>query len=170
MAKNPKPKHQIVDDELLDLLCDTASHTSRFAADILYDSNGHGRYGGPDGRETLLEIMQILISLCGSGEAAVDWLFRAERFNEVAGSLPCVVLENGDFWSLAAMLDWLKIIDHYKSECGPLIEGIFRDWPYGVPSSPLIIHRSDHVRPSSDLPGILKPGNSKTPNEDVPGG
>ena len=66
------------------------------------------------------------------------------------------------------MLDWLKIIEHHKEDCGNLIENMFRDGRYGQPEISIVLDRS-----SPDLQGSVDAGHrpnvgNKSMGEDGP--
>lgn len=69
-----------------------------------------------DRRQTLEEILSSLKLLCGSDDAARRWLFSESFFHEAVGSPPYVSLENGEFWPMQVMLDWLKVFVRIRDE------------------------------------------------------
>lgn len=68
----------------------------------------------PDWIQVLADTVRVLTSLCGSQGAAFRWLFHSDSYRKVAGCEPYYCLEQGHFWSMAMMLDWLRIIDKYR--------------------------------------------------------
>jgi len=119
------PIHDVVSDHLLDLLRDAASGSSNFV-DVILDTPGiGGRFGGVDGRVTLIEIMRTLVVLTGSEEAAVEWLFNSRGYTEAVGDDAYLALEKGDFWSLTVMEDWLHILEKHRLDCPVLIDAVF---------------------------------------------
>jgi hypothetical protein len=125
MTKSTGPIHDGVSDHLLDLLRDAGSGSSDFV-DVILDTPGiGGHFGGVDGRVTLIEIMRTLVVLTGSEEAAVEWLFNSRGYTKAVGDDAYLALENGDFWSLTVMEDWLKILLKHRLDCPVLIDAIF---------------------------------------------
>lgn len=74
--------------------------------------------------QTLHDIIQVLTDLCGTQEDAIRWLLRSPGFSAVAGNDPYHCLEWGSFWTMATMLDWLKIIAIYRPT--ELMKNLFR--------------------------------------------
>jgi hypothetical protein len=125
MTESTGPIHDVVSDHLLELLRDASSGSSDFVEVILDTPGIGGRFGGVDGRATLIEIMRTLVVLTGSEEAAVDWLFNSRGFTAAVGDDAYLALENGDFWSLTVMNDWLKILVKHRLDCSVLIDAVF---------------------------------------------
>lgn len=95
--------------------------------DEILDTPGiGGQYGGVDGRAALIAIMRNLVILTGSEADAVSWLFHSRGYTPIAGSDAYLALENGDFWSLSVLDDWLKILAVHQADCPVLIDRIFR--------------------------------------------
>lgn len=115
-----------VSEELLERLRDAGGGSS-FVDEILDTPGIGGQYGGVDGRAALIAIMRNLVILTGSEADAVSWLFHSRGYTPLAGSDAYLALENGDFWSLTVLDDWLKILVTYQAECPMLIDRIFRD-------------------------------------------
>lgn len=115
-----------ISEGLVELLRETGLHSSDFIDQILGTSTTEGTYHGVDGKEALLCIMQSLLMLCGSEEAAVDWLFHSVSYQQINGNYPYLALENGDFWSLTVLQDWLQIIVRHRASCPDLIAEIFQ--------------------------------------------
>lgn len=125
MTKSTGPIHDGVSDDLLELLRDTGSASSTFV-DVILDTPGiGGRFGGVDGRATLIEIMRTLVVLTGSEKAAVEWLFNSCGYTAVVGDDAYLALESGDFWSLTVMEDWLHILEKHRLDCPLLIDAVF---------------------------------------------
>lgn len=115
-----------VDMELLERLRDEIYGSPCFL-DAFFDCDSiDGPYGGIDGRSELIGVLRCLVILCGSEEGAIWWLAHARTYREIAGSDPVLAIENGDFWSIATLHDWLKIIVHHQHSCQELIGHIFR--------------------------------------------
>lgn len=74
----------------------------------------------------LIEMLGLLIGLTGSEDDAIAWLINSRGFNDAVKDDVCVGLAHGDFWTLAAHGDWLKVIDTYRDQCPALIETVFR--------------------------------------------
>lgn len=124
MTKSKEPNHNVVSDNLLGLLRDAGAASSDFV-DIILDTPSGGKYGGVDGRDTLLGILRSLVVLTGSDEAAVEWLFNSRGFTTIVGDDAYLALEYGDFWSLTVMKDWLHILESYRLDYPELIDAIF---------------------------------------------
>lgn len=118
-----RPTHPI-SDATLERLRLEMSHYSNFVDLILDDPDN--RYGREDGRTTLIDMLGLLIGLTGSEDDAIAWLINSRGFNEAAKDDVCVGLAHGDFWTLAAHTDWLRVIDTYRDLCPALIETVFR--------------------------------------------
>ncbi|WP_313440771.1 hypothetical protein [Novosphingobium sp.] len=114
-----------VSEAMLDRVREIGSGSSDFVDQILDTPGLGGIYGGIDGRAGFLAILGSLVTLCGSEEAAADWLFDAPAYAAITGSEPCLMLENGNFWSLMVMQDWLQILVRHKQSCTELIDEIF---------------------------------------------
>lgn len=84
--------------------------------------------------ETLAESLRSLTNLCGSPEAAAQWLFGARGFAAIVGNDPYYNLNAGNFWTLAESSDWLKILDAYKDCPSRLYSEIFGYAPRGATS------------------------------------
>ena len=115
-----------VSEELLEQLRDAGGGSS-FVDEILDTPGICGRYGGVDGRASLIAIIRSLIVLTGSEADAVSWLFHSRGYTPIAGSDAYLALENGDFWSLTVLDDWLKILVVHQADCPVLIDQIFRN-------------------------------------------
>jgi hypothetical protein len=115
-----------VDMELLERLRDEVYGSPCFLDALIDGDSIEARYGGNDGRIELSGVMRCLVILCGSKDDAIWWLSHARSYHEIAGSDPVLAIENGDFWSIATLHDWLKIIVHHQHSCKELIEDIFR--------------------------------------------
>lgn len=113
-----------VSDAMLERLRQEMSHYSNCVDLILDDPDS--RWGGDDGRSTLMEMLGLLIGLTGSEDDAIAWLINSRGFNEATKDDVCVGLAHGDFWTLAAHTDWLRVIDTYRDLCPALIETVFR--------------------------------------------
>ena len=171
VTNDSESDHEPISEELLDYFRDVASNVSGFVGRILDDDHNRDKYGGTDGRSEFINIIHILISLCGSEKSAINWLFDARRYEEIAGGAPYLPIENGDFWSLAAMLDWLKIIHHFKDRCPSLINSIFRDAHYGDTDPPVDLLDLERNHQSLNVSEVcLNSTERKYMNEDVPGG
>ncbi|MFZ3484889.1 hypothetical protein [Sphingomonas sp. 3-13AW] len=117
------PKHP-VSDAMLDRLRLEMSHYSNFVDLILGDPDS--RYGGEDGRMTLIEILGLLIGLTGSEDDAIAWIMNSGGYTDAVNDDVCVGLAHGGFWTLAAHCDWLQVIYTYRDLCPELIEILFR--------------------------------------------
>jgi hypothetical protein len=115
-----------VSEELLERLRDAGGGSS-FVDEILDTPGIGGQYGGVDGRAALIAIMRNLVILTGSEADAVSWLFHSRGYTPIAGSDAYLALENGDFWSLTVLDDWLKILVVHQADCPVLIDQIFRN-------------------------------------------
>lgn len=121
-----EPDRPGVSPEMLERLRDTAAgYTDCF--DIILDTPGiGGRYGGVDGREMLISLLSSLIVLTGSEDDAVSWLFYSRGYKAAVGDDVCSNIVEGDFWTLAAIKEWLQVIEAHRDKCPDLIEAIFR--------------------------------------------
>lgn len=121
-----EPDRPVVSPEMLERLRDTAAgYTDCF--DIILDTQGiGGRYGGVDGREMLINMLSSLIVLTGSEEDAVSWLFYSRGYKAVVGDDICSNVVEGNFWTLAAIQEWLQVIEAHRDKCPELIDTIFR--------------------------------------------
>lgn len=97
-----------------------------FVSAVMADTNSHRGYCGNDGREILASIMDLLVTLCGSEDAAAAWLFDDATFREITGNSADLSLAHGDFWSLSLMEDWLKVMAHFAPVYPQLIRSLFR--------------------------------------------
>ncbi len=113
-----------VSDAMLERLRLEMSHYANFVDLILDDPDS--RYGGEDGRTTLIEMLGLLIGLTGSEDDAIAWLINSRGFNDAVKDDVCAGLAHGDFWTLAAHADWLRVIDTNRDLCPALIEAVFR--------------------------------------------
>jgi len=120
-----------VSDAALERLRQEMSHYSDFVDVILDDPDN--RYGREDGRTTLVEMLGLLIGLTGSEDDAIAWLINSRGFNDATNDDVCVGVAHGNFWTLAAHTDWLRVIDTYRDLCPALIKTVFRkgDAPIG---------------------------------------
>lgn len=66
----------------------------------------------------LNSILEILTGMCGSVEAGCKWLFSSSKYSEVAESQPYYSLDNGEFWPMEVMLDWLRVIENLRVNGG----------------------------------------------------
>ena len=126
MANREEASGDGVSEELLEQLRDAGGGSS-FVDEILDTPGICGRYGGVDGRASLIAIMRSLIVLTGSEADAVSWLFHSRGYTPIAGSDAYLALENGDFWSLTVLEDWLQILVTYRDSCPLLIDAIFHE-------------------------------------------
>lgn len=125
MTKSTAPGRNVISDKLLELLREAGAPSSDFV-DVILDTPGiGGRYGGVDGRSTLIGLMRSLVVLTGSEAAAVEWLFNSRGYTAVVGDDAYLALESGDFWSLTVMQDWLTILEKHRLDCPVLIDAVF---------------------------------------------
>lgn len=120
----PHLKHPVSDD-MLERLRYAAASYSEFV-DVMLDEP-HGRYGGTEGRTTLINVLSLLIGLTGSEDAAIAWLFDSRGYTAVVGADVCLALAQGEFWTLATLGDWLQVIDAHQHLCPDLIRAVFRE-------------------------------------------
>ena len=126
MADREEASGEGVSEELLERLRDAGGGSS-FVDEILDTPGIGGQYGGVDGRAALIAIMRNLVILTGSEADAVSWLFHSRSYIPIAGSDAYLALENGDFWSLTVLEDWLQILVTYRESCPLLIDAIFHE-------------------------------------------
>lgn len=81
--------------------------------EIPHDGNFAG--ADPDYLLVLTEIMHILVRLCGDQRAAVLWLFDSSTYRTIAGNDPYYCLEQGSFWAMSVMKEWLEVIEKFGS-------------------------------------------------------
>lgn len=68
----------------------------------------------PDFIDTLGQIVEILIKLCGDRKRGLKWLITCEPYSQITGNDPYYCLQHGSFWPLAIMLECLQILDKYR--------------------------------------------------------
>lgn len=78
-----------------------------------------------DRSSTLVDILQLLSSLCGSLEEGCNWFFRSFEYQRIAGDLPCHLLEHGDYWAMEVLRDWLKIAFALMNDADFRLEDVF---------------------------------------------
>jgi len=124
MIRSSSPIRDGNSADVLALFHDVAK--SWTCADTVFEGTGiAGQYGGVDGQEALILILRSLTVLTGSEEAAVEWLFNSRGYAKVVGNDACLGLENGDFWSLNVMQEWLQVLEAHRLTCPLLIDAIF---------------------------------------------
>ena len=73
---------------------------------------------------TLIQILEVLIDLCGERSKAFGWLVDNECYREIVGNDPYFCLEDGGESAAFVMLGWLQIIQRFRPT--DLIAQMFR--------------------------------------------
>lgn len=63
---------------------------------------------------TLIQILEVLIDLCGERSKAFRWLVDNACYREIVGNDPYFCLEDGGESAAFVMLGWLQIIQRFR--------------------------------------------------------
>ena len=86
--------------------------------------NRHCLDASTDRLVTLIQILEVLIDLCGERSKAFRWLIDNACYREIVGNDPYFCLEDGGESAAFVMLGWLQIIQRIRPT--DLIAQMFR--------------------------------------------
>ncbi|MBB4615376.1 hypothetical protein [Novosphingobium taihuense] len=86
--------------------------------------NMHYTDASTDRLLTLIQILAVLIDLCGERSKAFHWLIDNVCYREIVGNDPYFCLEDADESAAFVMLGWLQIIQRFRP--ADLIAQMFR--------------------------------------------
>lgn len=78
-----------------------------------------------DKTEELVKMLRALTTLRGDPHQAADWLFFSKGFADVAGNDAYLHIEDGNFWTIANMGDFLSVLAKYKDDPDALYWNLF---------------------------------------------